>query len=1097
MLARLMLFTAALTVCSLHAVADSLIWQIGAKDDSFAEFAIPGRVDDYASTFPSGVGYGVGKDAPSTGWPFIQPGPVDAWGGSRRHPRRIEFSLDPQPDAVYVLEIDFVDTHGTHPATVEARLNGTTRTYRLERGTGDPSISDPAKGREQVMRVYVRGRALRAGRNVVTLTLTRGSWVLYDCITFAECSSPPKTVENLRLSPTFMFRKSGNRLMQVVDVSMNLLEEHRAVEAELVSGEALRVRQTFEHVPAGRVSLKMDVPEVAEPIKASVRVRIGQETFEADGSIVPQKKWLIYLMPSSHLDIGYTALQPATMRVHRDNLDRAMDWCPKYSGFVWELEGSLVFEDYLRNGPRPETLIDLAKQGRVSVQGFYGNELTGICSHEELARLCDYYDYLRNTYGIESRCAMMSDVPTMVGTVPMILAGHGIRYLSHGVNATRARGDQELYNTPHYWESPDGSRVLTWRVPGYGYASQITGGDADTTMEAAEEAVNGILTGYSRRADYPYDAILMHGGYSDNQPNYESLARIPDEWNRAYEYPKLIFARGPEFFEHIERNFAQHIPTMKGDQGVWWEDGAGSSAFETAITREAKEQLVTAEKLIALCGVEFQKQMAPRLAEAWENVLYYDEHTWGAAQSISHPDSKATREQWAYKKRFADDAARQARKVLKEASEQFGREAKPAESGVMVFNPSSWPRTEWVTYKDRIGLEKQVLAENVPPMGWKLLPNPEKQVQPEEQSGDTLENRFYTIRFDKATGAVASIYDKELQRELVDSSQYGLNQFVYASGGENNRVLNCDLGKPIPDLTKHFCSGTVLKKQSLPGRQVMVITSTAPMASSFSTEVTLHNGIKRVDFVNRIDKNPTTAKEAGYFAFPFALKTPEMRIEIPNGVIRPDTDQVKAACRDWYCAQHFVTVSDDSAAVVWSPAGTPLLTLQDIFRGQWYDRLPIENGHVFAYAFNSYWFTNYKASQQGPMTFRFAITSAAKVTDAEAKRFGESVQSPMIAIPLSVSPAPEPASKSYVTIDSENVVLQAMAPARFADGTMIRLREMSGKTGTVKLTTNGVGFRTAYLCNLAEDKIEKLPVTGGSFEVPCRALGLTTVVLER
>lgn len=477
--------------------------------------------------------------------------------------------------------------------------------------------------------------------------------------------------------------------------------------------------------------------------------------------------------------------------------------------------------------PRAGLLVDLAKQGRIGVQGFYGNQLTGICSHEELTRLVDYCDYLRKSHGIESQWAMMTDVPTMVGTVPIILAGHGIKYLSRGVNTTRARGDQELYSTPHYWESPDGGRVLTWRVPAYGYASQIVGASPDTPI------------------------------------------------------------------------------------------------------------------------------------------------------------------------------------------------------------------------------------------------------------------------------AVASIYEKELKRELVDSSQYGLNEYLYVSGGENGRVMNCDLGQPVADLEKHVCSNVTLKRLTLPGRQVMRITADAPMAASFVCDVTLYDEIKRIDFSNSVGKLPTTAKEALYFTFPFASANPEMRIEMPNGVIRPDADQVKAACRDWYCAQHFVTVSDGSAAVVWSPIDTPLLTVQDIFRGQWYDRLKIENGSIFAYAMNNYWFTNYKASQQAKMTFRFSITSAAKVSDSDAKRFGESVQSPMVAIPLSVSPEPLTASKGYVSVDAANVVIQAMAPARFADGTMIRLREMDGRSGSVKLSIDGVPFRQAWLCNLAEDKMEALSVHEGTVEVPCRALGLATVVLER
>ena len=43
----------------------------------------------------------------------------------------------------------------------------------------------------------------------------------------------------------------------------------------------------------------------------------------------------------------------------------------------------------------------------------------------------------------------------------------------------------------------------------------------------------------------------------------------------------------------------------------------------------------------------------------------------------------------------------------------------------------------------------------------------------------------------------------------------------------------------------------------------------------------------------------------------------------------------------------------------------------------------------------------------------------------------------------------------------------------------------------------GVEFKRAYLCNLAEDKQRELTVNDGAISVPCRALGLATVLLER
>ena len=86
----------------------------------------------------------------------------------------------------------------------------------------------------------------------------------------------------------------------------------------------------------------------------------------------------------------------------------------------------------------------------------------------------------------------------------------------------------------------------------------------------------------------------------------------------------------------------------------YWEDGAISSAAEEALARAAARRLVQAETLWAL------RQPAAFPAadadEAWRNLILWHEHTWGAADSISHPDRADVVAQWVYKRAFALEA---------------------------------------------------------------------------------------------------------------------------------------------------------------------------------------------------------------------------------------------------------------------------------------------------------------------------------------------------------------------------------------------------------------------------------------------------------
>ena len=133
------------------------------------------------------------------------------------------------------------------------------------------------------------------------------------------------------------------------------------------------------------------------------------------------------------------------------------------------------------------------------------------------------------------------------------------------------------------------------------------------------------------------------------------LAEVVKQWNERYEFPKIILSRNAEFFEYIEKNFGDRLPVYRGSGGTYWEDGAGSSAKETTLVRDAHDTVANVEKLAAIVT-----RINPRfpypdevLSDWWRNCLLYDEHTWGAHCSISKPESEFTKAQWKIKAGFA------------------------------------------------------------------------------------------------------------------------------------------------------------------------------------------------------------------------------------------------------------------------------------------------------------------------------------------------------------------------------------------------------------------------------------------------------------
>ena len=485
----------------------------------------------------------------------------------------------------------------------------------------------------------------------------------------------------------------------------------------------------------------------------------------------------------------------------------------------------------MRDADHRERFLKLAREGRLGVQALYCNVLTGLCSHEEFCRLMYGAAKIHREHDVPYISAQINDVPTWVGGLPMVLAGSGIRYFAAGSNNTRGPTFTQMYDKcPCWWEGPDGSRVLTMFVPSYAYAQRM---GLDANVALARQRILDRLQSYESRGDgYPYfDAIFLNGAVSDNCLLNAKLAEVCHKWNLRYAYPKIIVCHSAEFFEYIDKKYGDKLPVFRGSAGTYWEDGAGSSARETAMNRNAHEAIGAAERLLAWAGRLGSAKAYPRDAidRAWRNAILYDEHTWGAHCSISQPESEFTKAQWRIKAQFAHDAHRQGKELLDEGAKALAGLVKTEGRSLVVINTLSWPRSDTVelalpagaTFADadvpccRVGDKTLAVVPDVPSCGYRVLPlGPGTDVpQATEAQGHEIESRHYRVAFDTATGAITSLIDKQTGRELVDAaSPYGLNQYLYVSGGDNSQIVH--RGGP-PELTIHTPKRATLKRFDL------------------------------------------------------------------------------------------------------------------------------------------------------------------------------------------------------------------------------------------------------------------------------------------
>jgi alpha-mannosidase len=1097
------------------AAPSGTVFQIGVPDGNYQEFALAGNFQAYLQTFPKDVDFVVGQSDAKRDWPWIQPGPTDAWASSRPHAFKITFDLPSVVPGYYRLVLDFVDTHAGSPPVFTISINGTPITVRLPRGNGDESLRNPKAGKNYSVKRAFPAALLHTGKNTIALANDGGSWALYDDVRLESGVAAPAKPVHLWVKALPWLKRAPEGLQRVVKVTVeNLASAHEP--ATLAWKSPSRSGEQKMELRFGDNEVELAMSEVDQKTPIELTLQAGGKETKATAELKPTRKWRVYIVPTVHTDIGYTDLQERVMARHAENTLQAIAMVDKHPTFNWDFETFWQLDCFLRAHPeKAEEIFRRLREGRMDLSDFFGNMLTGLSSHEALNRATLPARNLANHGGFDFTSVILDDVPSAIGSLPTVLANAGIKYFIEGVNGDRAPYATEGLPCPFYWEGADGSRVLSHIAGGYAMAGSLI-----SSMEVANDRLSGYLADRDN-ARYPYDAVLINGAFSDNQGAEPWLADVVEKWNAQWEYPKLILSRPEDFFHHIEQNFADKVPVLRADFGSWWEDGAGSSALETALCRRAEERAVTAEMVHSLAAV-LRGDPYPKWAfdELWRNILLYNEHTWGAAGSISEPKSEQSVKQWEVKSSFAQKADAASRELLDGGMVKLAGLV-PA-TDLVVFNSLAWSRTDVVTtaYPDTledVKTKRQVpcqalpeggscfVATELPSVGYRTYRRAAK-AEPATNAvsfaGSRMENEFYRVTLDARSGALSSILDKETGRELIDAeSEYRLGELIYVSGGEGSYAVHSDLRDlPAPKFTYHRQSGVRVTPTNGPVYGELTSEATAEKFPKITLRVRLYHGLKRVDVRCEVEKDETTAKEAVYIAFPFAMEVERggLWLEYPDAITEPLKDQHGSACRDWFAVQRWVAASDGEATVVLSPLDNPLMTLGGMTGSTWPRQLTLKRAHIFAYVMNNYWHTNYKASQGGRQVFRFSLTSArGGFSRGEAVARGWEMYAPAVAQPGGgpLKPVLSAPSESLVGVEPAGLPLMALKQAEDGKGYVFRLCDFTGATGDLKLALPKAA-RKAFKCDLVEAHRDKLDSHGKTITVPLKPFAPSTVKVQ-
>ncbi len=838
-----------------------------------------------------------------------------------------------------------------------------------------------------IFELIIKPNAL--GQDPITLEITgeeanSRDWLMVFCY-------PLDGIPRLKADPVIALREGHpERLIRIWIDSFTPMEELSIT--------------TSDSLPQ-RYSLNPGVNLIEVPIPLCDTPEVFRVSYNSDSKnipcpdlhITPITPREVHILPFSHNDIGYTHLQPEVITRQCANLDQALilaeqsrDY-PDEAKAKWNLEVLWALEHWWDQADEKVKirLKQAVHSGQIGLNALYANPLTGMCNEEELAHHFDLARKISALLDYQISTCAVTDIPGFVWTLQTAMYDAGLRYFAIAPNAGDRTGHlyKGLGDKPFYWVSPDGDKpVLTW-VMGASYS----------LFHRERITTTGIkhLLSYLERldeADYPYSLVALPytiGG--DNGGPDEDLARFVNDWNAKYLSPRLVISTHEQLFSKFAAMYGDSFPRLKGDMTPYWEDGAGSTAEYTALARQASDRLLQAEAIYRHYAP--QQYNEDFFYHAWQQIVLWDEHTWGAWNSVSDPDLPFVKQQWEIKKSFALSSDRLSREHLKDALGKV-----PTHKGLTVINTNPFPIEALVTLEVGKTLADTSIATQQTPQGeiafiaelpagvshrdYDLIPYEPMHLDNSVTEPWLMLSKDLHIELDPKSGCITSIINNMTGMSYLSKAQPVL-ELCYLSG-LNPRTYHHPKGIRLI----HRFSGELFETLSY--------SCELQGMNSVRINLTLHHHQPCLEIELIIDKQPIREKESLHLAFPFSFEDAVLRYDSADCGISPEIDQLPGSCKNFFSPTGYVDVSNHSAGVTVTLLDAPLIEVGEITAElPWIESLA-PSTTFYSYILNNYWHTNYKADQEGIMCFRYALLFHSGYFHQRAKEFSLSKRRPPV-----------------------------------------------------------------------------------------------------
>lgn len=683
--------------------------------------------------------------------------------------------------------------------------------------------------------------------------------------------------------------------------------------------------------------------------------------------------------------------------------------------------------------------------------------------------------YMRDKLGAEPRVAYCVDSFGHAGTLPQILKGCGFDYY---VFMRPQAHEKTLPAQAFWWEGPDGSRVLAFRISG-AYLSRGPGQEAHIAQAVRDkpDALGDTMC---------FFGVGNHGG-GPTRVQIEDIRRIAAESADL----DVRFSSPEAYFAAIAPAAAQ-LPTVAEELQY---HAVGCYSVVSALKRghrQAEWSLLLAERVLTLAqslvGYDFP---AARMRELWQSLCFNEFHDTLGGSSL---------------KSASDDAVRAFGRIIDTCDElvnDAGRlvaarvDTQGPGGAVLLFNPHPEPTsafveyepwTDWEPWEGRTpgqgqpwgladeggapvpyqklesdaaiwnGINRLAFRAELPPLGYRLYrfaPGIERapQAGSARATPASLENDKLLLRLDPHSGAISSCQHRASGLELVGGGGWNVPQAI----------------DDHSDTWSHGVRGYNGPARTWQLSRIGVIEA-GPLQASLLVERRCDDGVWRQQLVLRDGEEHITIRNwlnwhgewsVVKLAFDVAASEPRSFHDVPFGWAERPCDGAEVPTQQWMAVQGTASSAPDGATL-----GAALLNDGkygcDVTGSTM--RLTILRAVPYAYHVPHVVGTKrrYDWVDQGAQEFTLVLKPfAGDWRDAGVVRAARELHLPPVAITAYGHPGELAASHSLVSLDAPELELTALKPADDGDGFVARIADRHGRGGAGALMWRGQRFEIA------------------------------------